>query len=113
MYAKVAHHSAQREGGPQRERTSYGWQANLRRQSLLHKICAVLDGGSQHVLPRSQRPAFGSLDIHAVAHRYRRCTSLVTATAPQRIVYILKNGDYPPRFYSGVTAGYSVQNFAP
>jgi hypothetical protein len=31
----------------------------------------------------------------------------------QRIVYILKNGDYPPRFYSGVTAGYSVQNFAP
>jgi putative endonuclease len=26
------------------------------------------------------------------------------AISPQRIVYILKNGDNPPRFYTGVTA---------
>jgi putative endonuclease len=25
-------------------------------------------------------------------------------TSPQRIVYVLKNGDNPPRFYTGVTA---------
>jgi putative endonuclease len=26
------------------------------------------------------------------------------ATSPQRLVYILKNADNPPRFYTGVTA---------
>ena len=26
------------------------------------------------------------------------------ATSPQRIVYILKNSDNPPRFYTGLTA---------
>ena len=39
-----------------------------------------------------------------MARRHRRCSCSGVAKSPPCIVYVLKNSDDPPRFYTGVTA---------
>ena len=38
------------------------------------------------------------------ACRHYDCSTLSVAFPPQRVVYILKNADHPPRYYTGVTS---------
>ena len=64
-------------------RTSYGWQANLRRPPPLTR-CFIL------AEPRNCR-------ICVVV--YERAGEFC-----QRVVYVLKNSDNPPRYYTGVTS---------
>lgn len=81
---------------------SYGWQANLpnpiaenaaRRLSARGKICAVV----------CCKPSIEArLSTFWVGNPVASDSRM--ADSPQRIVYVLKNGDSPPRFYTGVTA---------
>jgi len=87
---------------------SYGWQATLRPESHVHptlrSICGARNKGSQQILRRPERLACCSLGIPTTGRRHRGCSRMGMATSLQRIVYVLKNSDDPPRFYTGVTA---------
>src|SRR5688572_29462676 len=107
MQAKDAHRSRRAEMrrdakvGCSYRRTSYGWQATLR----LHiaKVSFSDRGRDQHSCKAS---ALGER-ISAVCELIlsgRPFALTLRMSAPMRTVYILKNTDQPPRFYTGITA---------
>lgn len=88
-----------RAGGLPIGRASYGWQANRRR--LQKSLPSPLSDKAVPATASGRRTGFQPKFGQTVAE-----ASLLIPCAMEtakRIVYILKNDDNPPRYYTGVT----------